>query len=483
MAGTKIGSLFGDVSLRMAGLDKDIKTFQKKMSKMGKSVTAVGKKLSAGLTLPMAAFGGASIKAFAEQEKAEAGLRSALAASGQEVDGNFQKLLSFASEMQKVTTVGDETSIALAQIGTSMGLSADQMRPALEGAIGLSESFGIEIQTAMRIATGSMQGQTEMLARYVPELRGIKDPAEAAAKAQQAMSDAFEVAKGKAQTTGGQLKQLANAFGDFQESVGSILAQYLKPMIVSMQSVVEKLQNTSPELLKLGVQIGAVLAAAGPFLIILGQLAVALSSSVLWVAGLGVGLGVLLNKFGVLKEAGEKLGEVIVKLFEKDWTGAVKAAAGMMWEILTTFNPIAMAIDFLWQKSRPFWSWFGRQIDHVLRGLNLIFDAFKKVASIPGALGEKLVGAIGNVLYRAEGGPVSSGSPYIVGERGPELFVPRYSGTIVPNHELSGGGGTVIHQHFHAGIGMEIKSFIRNNKGPLSRLAVEAVREDGMRRV
>ena len=31
------------------------------------------------------------------------------------------------------------------------------------------------------------------------------------------------------------------------------------------------------------------------------------------------------------------------------------------------------------------------------------------------------------------GGPVSAGTPYIVGEQGPELFVPNQSGTIVPN--------------------------------------------------
>jgi lambda family phage tail tape measure protein len=37
----------------------------------------------------------------------------------------------------------------------------------------------------------------------------------------------------------------------------------------------------------------------------------------------------------------------------------------------------------------------------------------------------------------AAGGPVSGGSPYIVGERGPELFVPSNSGAIVPNHRLA----------------------------------------------
>lgn len=43
---------------------------------------------------------------------------------------------------------------------------------------------------------------------------------------------------------------------------------------------------------------------------------------------------------------------------------------------------------------------------------------------------------------RAAGGPVSSGTSYLVGERGPELFTPNSSGTITPNHELGSGGGS-----------------------------------------
>lgn len=41
---------------------------------------------------------------------------------------------------------------------------------------------------------------------------------------------------------------------------------------------------------------------------------------------------------------------------------------------------------------------------------------------------------------RATGGPVSAGSPYIIGEKGPELFMPRQSGTIIPNGQLSAMG-------------------------------------------
>ena len=43
---------------------------------------------------------------------------------------------------------------------------------------------------------------------------------------------------------------------------------------------------------------------------------------------------------------------------------------------------------------------------------------------------------------RATGGPVTSGLPYLVGERGPEIVVPGSSGQVIPNDELSGLGGS-----------------------------------------
>jgi hypothetical protein len=41
---------------------------------------------------------------------------------------------------------------------------------------------------------------------------------------------------------------------------------------------------------------------------------------------------------------------------------------------------------------------------------------------------------------RAAGGPVTGGIPYLVGENGPEIFMPSQSGTIIPNHKLGGQG-------------------------------------------
>ncbi|RZF60747.1 tail tape measure protein [Sphingomonas populi] len=58
-------------------------------------------------------------------------------------------------------------------------------------------------------------------------------------------------------------------------------------------------------------------------------------------------------------------------------------------------------------------------------------------AKAGGGLVAALSGLLGGSPGRATGGPVSPLRPYVVGERGPELFVPTSSGSIV----AAGGGG------------------------------------------
>ena len=55
--------------------------------------------------------------------------------------------------------------------------------------------------------------------------------------------------------------------------------------------------------------------------------------------------------------------------------------------------------------------------------------------------------------FRANGGPVSSGFPYIVGERGPEIFSPSTSGSIIPNNRMGSRGSANIKITVNAGMG------------------------------
>lgn len=56
-----------------------------------------------------------------------------------------------------------------------------------------------------------------------------------------------------------------------------------------------------------------------------------------------------------------------------------------------------------------------------------------------------LLGQAGGLLGFADGGRPPMGMPSIVGERGPEIFVPDQAGTVIPNHMM--GGSTVNVSH------------------------------------
>lgn len=57
--------------------------------------------------------------------------------------------------------------------------------------------------------------------------------------------------------------------------------------------------------------------------------------------------------------------------------------------------------------------------------------------------GGLLGGLFSGIFGKANGGPVSRKTPYMVGERGPEIFVPNSSGKIISNNRIGGGGATV----------------------------------------
>jgi hypothetical protein len=75
-------------------------------------------------------------------------------------------------------------------------------------------------------------------------------------------------------------------------------------------------------------------------------------------------------------------------------------------------------------------------------GANIMVSLANGLISGAGAIAGAITGPLSGImgLFRAEGGPVEGGSPYVVGERGPELFVPSSAGSITPNNRMPSGG-------------------------------------------
>ena len=88
------------------------------------------------------------------------------------------------------------------------------------------------------------------------------------------------------------------------------------------------------------------------------------------------------------------------------------------------YDSIPGALDRLTGKIGAWFSWVREKFVGLGSSIKGVFTGGDSPAPIDGA--------------RASGGPVSAGKNYLVGERGPEIFSPSSSGSIIPNHRAGG---------------------------------------------
>ena len=128
----------------------------------------------------------------------------------------------------------------------------------------------------------------------------------------------------------------------------------------------------------------------------------------------------------------------------------------------------------------------------IASALSLGFPMGLAAAASVAAEAAGIISTIASVTYggeRAKGGPVAANQAYLVGEKGPELFSPASSGTILPNEKLGGEVKVVVNNYSDAKASVtekevngqrtievlirrlksEISSEIRDGRGEISR--------------
>jgi len=261
----KIGANVSDFDKKLSGINAKMKATGKRMQSMGKS-------MSMAITAPLAAMGAVALKSFDTQIKAENKLRAALIANGQEVEATMQDYKKFASELQAISTVGDESTLQLLQVAQSMGLTGEDAKTAAKEAIALGKAMGMSEQSAIRYTAALAQGDANMLTRYLPALRSIKDQSEKVAKAHELMGKMMGAVTAEAADGLGPLTQLTNQMGDLMEEFGAVIAQGIKPLIDNLKEGVAWFQNLSAGTKKTIVIVAGLAAAIGPLLVVLGFL-------------------------------------------------------------------------------------------------------------------------------------------------------------------------------------------------------------------
>ena len=109
------------------------------------------------------------------------------------------------------------------------------------------------------------------------------------------------------------------------------------------------------------------------------------------------------------------------------------------------------------------------------------FNLIAAAASI--AAGMAQVSAIRSQQYsgRQLGGPVMGGTPYIVGENGPEMFVPNTTGSITRNSDLGGGGAVTVNFSIVANDTQGFDELLSSRRGVITQIISDAMLERGSR--
>jgi hypothetical protein len=117
--------------------------------------------------------------------------------------------------------------------------------------------------------------------------------------------------------------------------------------------------------------------------------------------------------------------------------------------------------------------------------LKNIENAIRGASGEGQSLGGQILSGIGSIFSfgggKAMGGNVNPNMPYMVGERGAEMFVPKTAGTIVPNNQL--GGGITIEQNlnFATGVSQTVRAEVLNLLPAIKENTLSAVREARLR--
>jgi phage-related minor tail protein len=441
---------------------------------------------------------GLAIKASSDAEVKIASMDATLGAMGKTGLEARDKILQASQAVTKLGFDDEEAAQSIAKLFQRTGdLTQSVKLNAL--AMDLARTKHIDLSTASNLVGMVMSGNSKILKQYGIDIKDTAGPVEALGILQERVSGQ---ASNFANTFAGQSQILSETFSNLQEQVGSVLLPILTQLLQKLVPIVEvliKWTEAHPELTKwiviLTAGLGAVLLVMGSILLILPTLTAATTAfgvvlafvaanPIVWIIGalvaLGVGIYMLITHW-----------ETIKKKTLDTWNSLSDSAKGwveILFLILTGgIGLIVIEIIKHWDAVKQITSdiWGGivniinSSIGAIKSAIDSVVSAYnsaKAILSTPLTFVTNTVSkvgtSVGNLLGRASGGDVMSNTPYVVGETGPEIFVPNMSGSIIPNGGMGSGitvninGGTYLSE----GVALEIGNMIVNRLKNVSRI-------------
>lgn len=472
------------VSPKMSGVKDSLDSLKGNIESMAPTFRT----MAAAGTAALAALGAAgfsAVQSYGEAERAQRQLENAVIGVSKGTKEQADAISSVSEALQeKVGIDGDALKMGAAQLSTfglqsksvvdltksladltvnqnGVNASSDQyvqsantIAKALNGQFGVLEKSGIRFTEAQQnmILYGTESEKVAALQEGLAQnLRETTDTL-----------NGVDVATAKA----------SRQFGEIQESIGAALAPAFLQLTEAIVPVLTKVTEWVSENPKLTATIIAIAAGAAALVTVIGVIGLILPPVIAGFGLLATAIGLIsLPVLAVIAVIGA-LGAAIYLLW-KNWdtvVGWMKAA----WQGLGSMvSGIAESVKGVWDSLMK---WIDEKVKGIIDSVKKALDALSELPGVKSvvSVSKKVVSGISD-FFRAEGGPVRAGGSYMVGERGPERFVPDSDGRIIPSGSSSGGGVTIIlsNNSFMGkeGVAQEIGNEIMNQLGLRSKLS------------
>jgi hypothetical protein len=384
----------GDVTVKLTA---DTAEFEKAMSGARDQLATVAKTATVAFA-GLAAGIGVSVAAASKQIEAELQLASAFKATGKAI--NTDRIKALASELQKVTTFGDETTIAAAAMFARFGAGEQAVLKLLPRLQDMSAAMGVDLKTSVLTVGKAFAGQAGALSRYGVVLSDAEKKVIESGTSQQRLAVLVEAldkrfagaAQTMAQTAAGAAKQLNNAFGDLLEQFGFLVDQPLASIMGMLNKALSSLSTIiaglSPETKKwVGIITLGATAFAGLTAAIAG-VALAMPAITAGLAAIaGVTGPVLLALLGVAAAVSAIIVTVgfLKRAWDKNLGGIQERVQWWKEEFVAAFNIILAATKTVTKFFLQGWQW---TIESVIK----LWNKFDSMVS----------GAIDNIVERIE---------------------------------------------------------------------------------
>jgi TP901 family phage tail tape measure protein len=256
-----------------------------------------------------------------------------------------------------------------------------------------------------------------------------------------ALSETMRIARQAGEAVAERIERLRPAFA----SLGSAITEATPAVSALIDKLVELMGTPVGEAM-LAIN-RAVLFVAESFVRVGGQIAG-------WAVALIDHVERSIEAFGRM---GEAISSAVSSVVAEASSLAGKIASAISSAASTLFAAGGQMIQSLWDgmkaKFAEFIEWVRTIPSQIVAAIGRIdLSGMIKMPSLPSFLGGAQKPAQPVAGARAEGGPVSAGKRYLVGEKGPELFTPGASGSITPNGASGSGaraGNIVVSPTFN----------------------------------